>query len=682
MERCSLQNYIPAVLALSLFVIYLSTICPTVYLGDSGELTAAAFCLGIPHNSGYPVYALLGKLFCLIPLGNIGFRVNLMSTVFAVLTVWLVYSLILKITLSQISAFVGALFLASAPVLWTQTVSAEVYTLHTFFVALLIRLLWWWDENRMFSRLSLFVFITGISFGNHMQTVMLAPGVLFLILSADHRTLLNLKNFILLSAFFLIALSIYLYLPIRTDAGAAIHWGDPNTLSRFLAHVTGRAHREGYVLTKGSLEYFLRTKETLLFVGRQFGFVLPLALWGLLKLSSIRWLVFFVTVILFDFVYTIFLNIISLEITPFGLPSCIVLSILVGVGIGHILKSVRHHSAICDTAHKAINVAVCLIPVIPLTFNYDLCDQSRNYMAYEHSLNVFRTVDNEATLLLDGDNNLFPVTYARMVERMREDVILYDRYDLFFKMPFPDNLQGVFHGTWKDLQPIVEKRIVEKSENGAFFAVFNPLTISVPDRHTLFPYGILYKVVSSHIVFPHNRANSVWSYYVTNSIYDTYCKDYMHREVSAHFDFALGKYLFTIDQPEEGLKHLQVASRTKYDDPLIHSNIALFLTNQGLFEEARDELEKALIHGENLSGVYNNWGYYYYKLGNYEMAVASYQKAINLRPNDKGYYNNLGFALYDAGRKDEAAAAFRKSLAINWDQPKLRKFLKERGLNQ
>jgi len=136
-----------------------------------------------------------------------------MSAVFAVLTVWLVYSLILKITFSQVSALVGSLFLAFVPILWAQTVSAEVYTLHTFFVALLIWLLWWWDEKRTFCRLALFVFITGVSFGNHMQTVMLAPAVLFLILSADSKTLLNPKTFFLLSVFFLLILflmSIYI----------------------------------------------------------------------------------------------------------------------------------------------------------------------------------------------------------------------------------------------------------------------------------------------------------------------------------------------------------------------------------------------------------------------------------------------------------------------------------------
>ncbi|MBW2173558.1 MAG: DUF2723 domain-containing protein, partial [Deltaproteobacteria bacterium] len=103
------QYVIPGAVGALLFVVYLSTICPTVYLGDSGELTAAAFSLGIPHNSGYPLYAQLGKLFSLVPVGPIAFRMNLMSSLFAVLTVWLVYSLILRITSSKLSAFSGAL---------------------------------------------------------------------------------------------------------------------------------------------------------------------------------------------------------------------------------------------------------------------------------------------------------------------------------------------------------------------------------------------------------------------------------------------------------------------------------------------------------------------------------------------------------------------------------------------
>ncbi|MBW2302003.1 MAG: DUF2723 domain-containing protein, partial [Deltaproteobacteria bacterium] len=98
-------------------------------------MSAAAFSLGIAHNSGYPVYGLLGKFFCLIPIGSIGFKLNLMSSFLAVVTLWFIYSLILKISSSKLGAFVGTLVLAFTPLFWFQTVSAEVYTLHAFFVA-------------------------------------------------------------------------------------------------------------------------------------------------------------------------------------------------------------------------------------------------------------------------------------------------------------------------------------------------------------------------------------------------------------------------------------------------------------------------------------------------------------------------------------------------------------------
>src|SRR4030042_5710976 len=88
--------------------VYLVTACPTVYLGDSGELTAAAFSIGIPHNSGYPIYVLIGKLFCLIPLGTIGFRVNFMSCFFGAGTVCLAYSLTWKMTGSKVGALAGS----------------------------------------------------------------------------------------------------------------------------------------------------------------------------------------------------------------------------------------------------------------------------------------------------------------------------------------------------------------------------------------------------------------------------------------------------------------------------------------------------------------------------------------------------------------------------------------------
>ena len=462
MQSTKVKLFYPLILIITSFGVYLSTIGPTVYLGDSGELTAAAFSLGIPHNSGYPLYALIGKLFCLIPLGNVGFKMNLMSSCFAVVTLWIVYSIIYKLSSSKGAAFIGSLILAFNPIFWLQTVSSEVYTLHTFFVALLIRVLWWWDEKRAFHLLVLFIFITGLSFGNHMQTVLLAPAVLFMVIVVEKKSIFNLKNFLALSLFFIGALLVYLYLPIRTEADAAIHWGDPNNLVRFLAHVTGSSHREGYVLTGTTLEYLRRTNETIWLIASQFGATLLLALWGWLKLTSVRWRVFFVLVIVFDFIYTIFLNVISLEVTAFALPTAVILSILSGTGIAHIIKASKSFLKVNLTTKRMIKGACYMLPAIPLFLNYGLCNQKRNYTAYEHALNIFRTTGPGGILLLDGDNNFFPVVYGRIVEKMRYDVILFDRHHIIFRMPYLGDQNGHFRGTWENYRRLLERNIIEK----------------------------------------------------------------------------------------------------------------------------------------------------------------------------------------------------------------------------
>jgi tetratricopeptide (TPR) repeat protein len=248
-------------------------------------------------------------------------------------------------------------------------------------------------------------------------------------------------------------------------------------------------------------------------------------------------------------------------------------------------------------------------------------------------------------------------------------------------MPYIDKYTGNSFTKWEDLRPIVEKRIIETAQHGVYYAVFNPFPIAVPDGFTMSPYGILYKIEPDAILSTQDTGGSIWPLYATESLLDDFRRDFMNREVTAYFHFARGKYLFMVDQPDRGLKSIQKASKVAYDDTTIHSDIAVFLTDRGFFEQARLELGKALIYYEDLSGVHNNWGYYYHKLGDYNRAVKSYRKAIDLCPDHYGYYNNLALALYHGGKKDEAIVAFEKSLAIEGNQPSLKRFLIERDLN-
>ena len=669
---------IPILTILAVFAVYLRTDCPTMYLGDSPELSAAAFSLGIPHGSGYPLYALIGKLFCLIPLGNVGFRMNLMSNFFALMTILLVYACILRITRSMLSALAGACIMAFIPALWSQTIVAEVYTLHTFFVALLIWILLWWDVTRQPYVLVLFALATGASFANHMQTVMLAPPVFFLILASDKKALLSPKAFLILTVFFLLPLLVYLYLPIRTGEGAAIHWGDPDTLGRFLAHVTGRTHRKGYVLNKAPAEYLIRAKEALYFVWLQFGVVLLLALWGWVRLKRRRWQVFFVLVVLFDFSYTIFLNTISLEITIFTLPTCVVLAILIGVGMAEVLEGCRRIPSIGPGMQKAVRAAFCLMPVPFLLFNFKPQDYSRNYTASEHAINIFRTMGLGSTLFVEADNNAFPVAYARIVEQERPDVNVYDRFNIIFKMPHVGKGRKPFVGNWKEYRDYLERIIMEKeTPSGVFYSIFEPASVSLPEGYTLVPNGILYQVRRNEVPSRPFKLENMFRYYATESFYDTFERDFHSREICSNFFYRYGVFVFMTGHRELGLRYMKMASRIGYDDTAVHSAIGTFLTEEGLFEEARLELQKMSMYYDDLSIVHNNWGYFYHKKGEYEKAIQRFRKAVALKPKQFAYYNNLGFSLYEAGKKEEALRVFRKSLEIKKGQKDIQRFIRE-----
>src|ERR1700690_1641731 len=72
----------PYLAFLALAALYIATLMPSVAGGDSGELTAAALTGGVPHPSGYPLFAILARLFAALPLGHSpAWRVNLLSAI-------------------------------------------------------------------------------------------------------------------------------------------------------------------------------------------------------------------------------------------------------------------------------------------------------------------------------------------------------------------------------------------------------------------------------------------------------------------------------------------------------------------------------------------------------------------------------------------------------------------------
>ncbi|MBN2148073.1 MAG: DUF2723 domain-containing protein [Anaerolineales bacterium] len=172
----------------SLFL-YIRTLAPGLLYGDSGELQTLVYSLGMSHPTGYPVYILLGRLFALLPFGDLAWRVNLFSAVLGALTVAWVY-LIVRILIGwRLAAVIATLALAINPLFWYFSTIAELYVPACAFLSGVILSMLLWRQTGNSGWLVASALLGSLSLGVHSSVALAAPGVViyFAIVSASHR---------------------------------------------------------------------------------------------------------------------------------------------------------------------------------------------------------------------------------------------------------------------------------------------------------------------------------------------------------------------------------------------------------------------------------------------------------------------------------------------------------------
>lgn len=228
------------------FLLYLRTMAPTVYALDSAELTTGAYVLGIVHAPGSPAFLLLGHLFSKLPIGDVGFRVNLLSACSAALTCSLVYLLNFRLVRNRALALGGAWFLAVSYYFWISALAAELYAPQACFLAALLLLASkWYDEGRPL-HLYAIGFLFGLGLGFHLSLVLVAPGLAWVVLGGPRPLPQPVR---LVGGVFVCALlgaSIYGYLPVRYASDTPLNYArdywqiDLTTVKGFIWMVTGR----------------------------------------------------------------------------------------------------------------------------------------------------------------------------------------------------------------------------------------------------------------------------------------------------------------------------------------------------------------------------------------------------------------------------------------------------------
>jgi len=191
------HNRLNAYLALAVFLIselvYVLTMAPTFSFWDCGEFVAVAYTLGVPHPPGAPIFTVLGRLFTMIPIGDIGARVNLISTLCSALTVMFTYLITIRFIRiyrgtnpdewslpEKISAYsagvIGAFALAFSDSFWFNAVEAEVYAMSMLFNSSVVWLILKWyevaDEEGNEKWLLLIAYAFGLALGVHLQALL------------------------------------------------------------------------------------------------------------------------------------------------------------------------------------------------------------------------------------------------------------------------------------------------------------------------------------------------------------------------------------------------------------------------------------------------------------------------------------------------------------------------------
>lgn len=195
-------------------ITYTLTLEPTVSFWDCGEFISCAYRLQVSHQPGYPLFAMLGKVFSLLSFGDrtkVAYFTNLGSAIASAATVmflfWTITALAKKLLnknkstwtdqqqtlLIMGSGLVGALCFAFSDTFWFSAVETIVFALSALCTAIVFWAILKWDahadEPGVDKWLIFIAYIIGLSIGIHLLNLLTIPAVTLVYFNRRNRVM-------------------------------------------------------------------------------------------------------------------------------------------------------------------------------------------------------------------------------------------------------------------------------------------------------------------------------------------------------------------------------------------------------------------------------------------------------------------------------------------------------------
>ena len=440
-----------AIVFFLLLALYLYTMPKTIALEDDGIFVLSSYFNGVSHPPGYPLHALLGKLFTLVPVGSVAARVHALSAVLGAATCGLLWWLLWRLSQNRLAAYAGALALGLSGKFWSQAIIAEVYTLNAlFFVLMLLLCLRVYGDghraaeqaagHRQWRALVLAAFVFGLSLSNHWPLMVLAsPAFVVLLWPALRR---HLASWWLLLLVFMLGLSPYLWMVWNSLNLPFISFTGPiDSVSEFIDFISRRRYAE--VDTSASATLVDKLLFMRFFVSQlrdQFGWpgllLMAAGLWGMYSQPHLRRLLLalllafvgnsFVLIALLGFDYDAFHRHI---ISVYFLASYSVAAIWLGMGLWTLWQRLalqyQHKPALLKTGTVFATVVYL---VVQLNTGFHLNDRSDYDWGERYAQYVLAKTPADSILVTGNDISLGTIGYMHFIEGVRDDIrLLYDK---------------------------------------------------------------------------------------------------------------------------------------------------------------------------------------------------------------------------------------------------------------
>lgn len=180
---------------------FILTLEPSVSFWDCGEFISCAYRLQVSHQPGYPMFAMLGKVFSLLSMGDntkVPFYTNSMAAIASGATVmflfWTITALAKKLLVGREKDFgnaqtivimgaglVGALAFTYTDTFWFSAVETIVFALSILCIALVFWAIMKWDahadEPGADKWLVFIAYVMGLSIGIHLLNLLTIPAI-------------------------------------------------------------------------------------------------------------------------------------------------------------------------------------------------------------------------------------------------------------------------------------------------------------------------------------------------------------------------------------------------------------------------------------------------------------------------------------------------------------------------